>query len=237
MGDLVIHSANAPVPLRHSRSMHVREGAFPPSTSEPISQPTSLQYPATNGSVISTTPSLETRDPSTTDDERSSSNEIAVGASTSGHSRDSQDPTIRLASELRHESSWVNLTAPAEADFRVNGKDSTPTSTAGRISPLKATLMSLKRFSTGPQTPSLMSMSLFVNGETKVSRSPSPSLPPIPVRPKIISRWPAAMQFKDVLAHRNPLDRSIGYANKINELALYDCGLGDWVNNVKNKGN
>jgi len=81
-----------------------------------------------------------------------------------------------------------------------------------------------------------MSASFLISGETKVSRSPSPSLPPIPVRPKIISRWPAALQTKDVLAHQNPLDRSIGYANKINELALYDCGLGDWITNVKNKG-
>ncbi|KAL5487812.1 hypothetical protein ACEPAI_5920 [Sanghuangporus weigelae] len=46
---------------------------------------------------------------------------------------------------------------------------------------------------------------------------------------KIRSRWPDAMQFADVLAKRTPLERSLGYARKINELANHDPGLGDWV--------
>ena len=44
------------------------------------------------------------------------------------------------------------------------------------------------------------------------------------------------MQFKDVLAKKTSLERAIGYANKINELYMYDCGLGDWVVSMKDKG-
>ncbi|KAL5527621.1 hypothetical protein ACEPAG_6422 [Sanghuangporus baumii] len=50
---------------------------------------------------------------------------------------------------------------------------------------------------------------------------------------KIRSRWPDAMQFADVLAKRTPLERSLGYARKINELANHDPGLGDWVVTTK----
>lgn len=44
------------------------------------------------------------------------------------------------------------------------------------------------------------------------------------------------MRFKDVLVHRSASDRATGYANKINELAMYDCGLSDWVFAVKHRG-
>jgi hypothetical protein len=44
------------------------------------------------------------------------------------------------------------------------------------------------------------------------------------------------MRFRDVLAKKTAAERAIGYANKINELALYDCGLGDWVTTVKERG-
>jgi hypothetical protein len=44
------------------------------------------------------------------------------------------------------------------------------------------------------------------------------------------------MQFIDVLHRRSAVERATGYANKINELAMYDCGLGDWVTSMKEKG-
>jgi hypothetical protein len=37
------------------------------------------------------------------------------------------------------------------------------------------------------------------------------------------------MQFADVTTKRSALERSIGYAQKINELYQYDCGLSNWV--------
>jgi hypothetical protein len=44
------------------------------------------------------------------------------------------------------------------------------------------------------------------------------------------------MQFRDVLNKRSAVERATAYANKINELSMYDCGLGDWVTSVKEKG-
>ncbi len=44
------------------------------------------------------------------------------------------------------------------------------------------------------------------------------------------------MQLKDVLAKKTSLERAIGYADKINEPSMYDCGLGDWVVSMKERG-
>ena len=44
------------------------------------------------------------------------------------------------------------------------------------------------------------------------------------------------MQYKDVLECKTPLERSLGYARKINELAMYDCGLTNWMDAVKTRG-
>lgn len=44
------------------------------------------------------------------------------------------------------------------------------------------------------------------------------------------------MQYKDVLECKTPLERSLGYARKINELAMYDSGLTIWMDVVKARG-
>jgi hypothetical protein len=53
---------------------------------------------------------------------------------------------------------------------------------------------------------------------------------------RIISPNPQAMYFADVLSKKSCLERSVGYAQKINELYLYDTGLGDWLSDVKSRG-
>lgn len=99
-------------------------------------------------------------------------------------------------------------------------------------SPQKQILdLTAKRFSSLPRTPSRLSIS-------KASRRSSmsqeqPNAQPKKFAPKIISPWPAAMNFVDVLAKKSALERGIKYAEKINELANYDSGLGDWVINMK----
>jgi hypothetical protein len=55
-------------------------------------------------------------------------------------------------------------------------------------------------------------------------------------RKKIVEQWPVAMQYKDVLEFKTPLERSLGYARKINELAMYDCGLTSWMDAVNTRG-
>lgn len=91
-----------------------------------------------------------------------------------------------------------------------------------------------KRFSALPHTPPVLSSSSLSYGSP---RTPSPLLPPVPKRRKrIIEQWPASMQYKDVLECKTPLERSLGYARKINELAMYDCGLTEWMDAVKTRG-
>jgi hypothetical protein len=89
-------------------------------------------------------------------------------------------------------------------------------------SPVKGVLSNDKRNSSLPRTPSYVS--------TRWSRTPSPGFAPAPMpRKKIRHQWPDAMWCRDVPAQRTALERSQSYAHKINELAMYDCGLGDWV--------
>ncbi|KAG9317263.1 hypothetical protein JVU11DRAFT_1457 [Chiua virens] len=94
--------------------------------------------------------------------------------------------------------------------------------------------LNLKRFSSLPRTPSLMSFNPLSAGSKRSSGTPSPSIahsgsqPRLPVR-KIRSTHPPAMYFADVVVKRTALERSIGYAHKINDLYSYDCGLADWI--------
>lgn len=88
-----------------------------------------------------------------------------------------------------------------------------------------------KRFSALPRAPSLVSSSSL---SRRASRTPSP--PILKRRRKVVEQWPVAMQFKDVLECKTPLERSLGYAHKINELAMYDSGLTGWMNAVKARG-
>ena len=86
-------------------------------------------------------------------------------------------------------------------------------------------LTNLKRYSSLPRPPTKSPrMSIF-------SRSPSPKPPP-----RIRAKSPEAMRFRDILNKRSALERAVGYAHKINELAMYDCGLSDWVVSVKERG-
>lgn len=226
----LFYSSNAPVTLRPSRSMHIREGAHPPSTDSGQLSPQTSPQSTMNESGTSTSSSQEaTSSPATEEEPALLVNVPSISRQPSS--------TNQPAPELRREVSWVNMkvsvnTPPVDTD---GGPPPSPTMAS---SPLKSTLSNWKRFSALPRTPSLMTMSLMA-GAVKPSRTPSPSLPSIPpirVRRKVISPWPDAMRFNDVLINRSALDRSIGYANKINELAMYDCGLGDWVSSVKHRG-
>lgn len=101
-------------------------------------------------------------------------------------------------------------------------------------------VLNMKRFSTLPRTPSLTSLNRPSVMSKRSSRARSPSVNSIPpVRPpvrRIKSASPAAMRFVDVLALKSPLERSMGYARKMNELSNYDCGLGEWIVDVKHRG-
>lgn len=83
----------------------------------------------------------------------------------------------------------------------------------------------LKRFSTLPQPPS------------SISRTPSPSPNPVALpRPKIKSLNPPAMFCAEITSRKSALERCMLYAQKINELYVYDSGLGDWTIETGHRG-
>lgn len=99
-----------------------------------------------------------------------------------------------------------------------------------------------KRFSALPRPPSRMSLSKASNKSNVSSSENIPSerlsheITPKARKahaPKIRSAWPVAMNFNDVLIIKSPLERSLAYARKINELANYDSGLEEWVITTK----
>ena len=103
--------------------------------------------------------------------------------------------------------------------------------------------VNLKRLSL-PRTASLSSKSArsrrWSGGNTHhSSRTSSPSIhrvsPPLLV-PKIKSTNPAALFCHEVHSQRTTSERCLIYATKINELHLYDCGLSEWVVNMKSRG-
>jgi hypothetical protein len=103
--------------------------------------------------------------------------------------------------------------------------------------------VNLKRLSL-PRTPSLSSKSgrsrRWSGGNThNSSRTSSPSIhrvsSPLMV-PKIRSTNPAALFCHEVHSQRTTSERCLIYATKINELNLYDCGLSEWVVNMKSRG-
>ncbi|KAF9452187.1 hypothetical protein P691DRAFT_795402 [Macrolepiota fuliginosa MF-IS2] len=60
-----------------------------------------------------------------------------------------------------------------------------------------------------------------------------------PVRQKIVMQWPSAMFCNEIHAGRkrlNTSERCAIYAQKINELYAYDCGLTEWVLEMRFRG-
>lgn len=102
--------------------------------------------------------------------------------------------------------------------------------------------LSIKRFSSLPRPPSPMSLNRLSTESKKSFGTPSPSLvdhpgtKALPPVVKVRSACPPAMHFADVIVKKSALDRSLGYAQKINELYTYDSGLGDWVVETRYKG-
>jgi hypothetical protein len=103
--------------------------------------------------------------------------------------------------------------------------------------------MNLKRLSLS-RTASLSSKSArshrWSGGNTHhSSRTSSPSIhrvSPPPLVPRIRSTNPAALFCHEVHSQRTTSERCLIYATKINELHLYDCGLSEWVVNMKSRG-
>ncbi|KAI9467271.1 hypothetical protein BJY52DRAFT_1182715 [Lactarius psammicola] len=223
------------------------EGAFPPSTILVAPPERQQSLPENTIRLIAELPSKDQLPDLPTD-----SPDAAPPVITQPTNGD-RDPTTARPPELRREHSWVSSSnnsssvssesgrhafEDARPDLLQDSNGSPPSireiapEDGPSSSPRRGVLTNLKRYSSLPRTPSTRSprsarMSIF-------TRSSSPESPS---RPRIRARSPDAMQFKDVLAKKTSLERAIGYANKINELSMYDCGLGDWVSSMKERGN
>jgi hypothetical protein len=213
---------------------HTREGAFPPSTILVVPSERQQSLPNNTVRLVAELLSKDQLPDLPTDNPDEAPPVITQPTD------DDRDPTTARPQELRREPSWVSSSNDSTRVSSESGRHAfedvrppsireiAPEEDDISSSPRRGVLTNLKRYSSLPRTPSTRSprMSIF-------TRSSSPESPS---RPRIRARSPDAMRFKDVLAKKTSLERAIGYANKINELSMYDCGLGDWVVTMKEKG-
>ena len=113
--------------------------------------------------------------------------------------------------------------------------------------PLKGLRRSLttkvKRFSSISRAASLSSKSTNRSSQDtrRSSRTPSPlahyATPTTTSSShnKIISMNPTALFCHEVVGQTTTLQRCYIYANKINELSMYDCGLSSWIGQMKDQ--
>ncbi|KAH9960490.1 hypothetical protein BC827DRAFT_400151 [Russula dissimulans] len=221
---------------------HTREGAFPPSTittpaERPNSQtgqstrlvpdlPSKGQLPSLPTDILDSAPviSVHPADDALSPD-TASSLELHRKTNWVSNSNDSShvssEGSQQVFEDARPALKEMNGSYPSIREFAPEGSPLEPTGKGG-------VLIDSKRNSSLPRTPSSKSPRVSI-----YTRSPSPASLP---KPRIRARSPDAMRFKDVLNKRTALERAIGYANKINELSMYDCGLGDWVTLLKERG-
>ena len=220
---------------------HTREGAFSPSTILVTPAERNHSLPEKAIELVPEPPSKDQL-PSLPMDVLDTASAISAVPV-----KDELSPNTARCPELRRETSWVSNSngsghgsseggRHAFEDVRsgtpqeLNGpyprvKESAPEDDSSETKRKGGLLTNLKRYSSLPRPPSISTrMSIF-------TRSPSPKLPS-----RIRAKSPDAMQFREVLSKRTAVERAIGYAHKINELAMYDCGLGDWVASMKERG-
>lgn len=168
-----------------------------------------------------------------------------------------RDQSLRGGLDVDRDDHWVNISRELtpSPERRKSVDMSTRSASRSRSPPIREhvrstpspppksfrnSLTNLKRFSTLPRTPSTKSST----GRSSTgrpnsgsnhysSRTPSPTIhPPVPAphpRQKIKEQYPSAMFCHEIFTHKSAVERCALYANKINELYMYDCGLGDWV--------
>ncbi|KIL00016.1 hypothetical protein PAXRUDRAFT_130803 [Paxillus rubicundulus Ve08.2h10] len=174
---------------------------------------------------------------------RRGENRLSISPSTSPeppHPPHPPPPPSPPCSEESLAHSWVD----PDKTFTLSGEKVPPVPAKNDISSLDRkslkNALNIKRFSSLPRTPSLMSLNRLSAGSKRSSRTPSPSVAhsvpgPKPRVRRTRSTSPPAMHFADLIVKKSALERSMGYADKINELYNHDCGLGDWVAETRHK--
>ncbi|EMD41105.1 hypothetical protein CERSUDRAFT_111682 [Gelatoporia subvermispora B] len=241
------------------RPVHVREGAFPPSKIIGPRAPESgahirrAQSPPTTTSVPN--PVVFVQEPLQEEQsDRDFESPVKVEASLPVPEEESS--ALRHESSwvsLRHDDFPQPAVSPRKRSELLPSlsRSTTPSSTSSALSPpvppksgrgsdderatspsgkaKRSTFSNFKRFSALPRTPSALSVKK--SPSPRASRTPSPSVIHHRVSPRlrIRSAWPDAMQCHEIASMRSALERSMCYAQKINELARYECGLSEWV--------
>ena len=241
----MIYHSGATTDAQWPSPLHRREGAFPISVIRP-SEPQSPQSPQSDSTP---TPrqvksnidiKISNASPTTISGHASSELQSLPGTTVLGSQLDPQpnESWMRISPHPSPEPAPSTEASPRVSEEIPRSSQSVSRSLDGHTpspppkSPkgLKASLV--RRFSTLPRTPSSRGSSI-----SPKTTSPSANLlRPLPPVRKIKSFWPPAMQCDDVIAKKTTSERCAGYAQKINSLYIYDCGLSDWLMEVKYKG-
>lgn len=223
---------------------HLREGAFPPSrflsTRSSTSASSSIPQAVLEEEdrLASPSPSPSQNSAFESHDSHPQTPQTHEGA----HSLDVTTPSVR-----QHSPAPSSNTTSSSSHGHTEATPTRPSNSIGQGFPSTLQAVDAKRFSSLPRTPSLSS---------SMARPPSPptrnvslavqhpqviheeETQPRPRRPphRFKSRNPPAMSCADVTNKKSPLERCGLYARKINELYIYDCGLGDWLLESKFRG-
>jgi hypothetical protein len=243
--------------LHHTRSIHRREGAYPvsqtaTSESDKSSSPTVSTAHSTDSEAANNAPKAYDRTPSSSHQIESDSEAdndvpdisvVRLGRNSRQLERDgsvSDAPVSPSYKRRTFDGANSELDTPTRSSrHRESGTDApSPPPKTARDS------FTPKRFSALPRTPSLSSGSAQrssngtqYSGTTYSSRTPSPSPRQAQSpRPRIKSTNPPAMFCAEIFSYKSSLERCRLYAEKINELYMYDSGLGDWTIETRHRG-
>ncbi|KAG6838014.1 hypothetical protein H0H93_008408 [Arthromyces matolae] len=227
--------------LSHVKSAHRREGALVPSPSTsimttsdvPISQ-TSTKQPSDDGHSYADNIVDE---PTSSIDHNISSNDTPpitiIQPMQVIEEQEDQDIITDAMSDPTRRPTSDDLSARSRSKSPIYSRRAGDTPSPPPKSFRNSWTANLKRLSSSlPRTPSLSSKSHRSSVTYHSSRTPSPPMQSIPLpqpRPKIISAYPPPMFYAEISTRKTSLERSKLYAQKINELYLYDSGLGDWT--------
>lgn len=255
---LLDSASDSAIETKRSLSIHRREGAFPPSGPN-TSLSTPEDFPVVNsndeGSAVRGTfhirgsldriTSHESRGREDTESDRRPGVELKREVSWISLRRHASSSPDRKAASLRESlrsspSAKAMPLPPPKASLSPGLEEARMSTNGSPSNPFKSTLSNLKRFSNLPRTPSSLSMrsSSQLHATPSSSRTPSPAYPatPRPGHQKVINPWPDAMTFRDVSVMKNPAERAVAYAQKIQELTMCDTGLSEWIRLTQSRG-
>lgn len=242
------------VDAKRSRSTHRREGAFPPSTSAstPASSPQVDSKETNEKRTLSASPKKKDLPIQEDNDDASSFRRggieihrekswISLKESNILSSPNGKAQQLEDSRSISRSPSFKSPPLPPPKTKGLGIDDlRTPSSGSSSSNPFRATLTNLKRFSALPRTPSSLSIRSYKTASTpKTSRTPSPSPARTPrnrQRPQIVNSNPDALMFGDIATLKSPVERADAYAQKINDLCMYDSGLREWMSATLHRG-